>query len=178
MKADAPTPLTALRREALGPRGQQAGTITTNPDEIDEIFKGKYGGLDVGNVRSIKEHVERYMEKYDDYIFKRPQAEIENITGDDVYETIREQKETAGGLDQWTPASLKLFTRKACGKFAELMNMVEEGAKWLESSTTARAAFLPKGEEPSLDPLEHRVLLMLSTFYRTWAKAPLKHLQP
>ena len=67
---------------------------------------------------------------------------------------------------------------KACEKIAVLLNMVEEGAKLPDSTTIARAAFLPKGEEPSLDPLEHRVLLMQLTTYRAWSKIRLKRIQP
>ena len=42
----------------------------------------------------------------------------------------------------------------------------------------ARAAFLPKEEQASMEPLEYRVLLMLPGIYRMWAKTRLQHLAP
>ena len=82
------------------------GTITTGPDEIDEIIRNKYGEIYNGNVKNNENHVKESCEKYSNFIFRRPQADIEKIIGQDVYEVLQEQKETAGGVGQWTPASL------------------------------------------------------------------------
>ena len=41
-----------------------------------------------------------------------------------------------------------------------------------------RVAFLPKGEEGPLEPQSYRVLLMLPSVYRLWAKTRLRHLTP
>ena len=41
-----------------------------------------------------------------------------------------------------------------------------------------RAAFLSKAEGGSMDPMEHRVLLMLPSVYRLWGKTRLRHLEP
>ena len=108
----------------------------------------------------------------------QPEALIEEITGGDVERVVRSQKETAGGMDQWMPAEFKLFSREACNRMAEMFMMIEEGASWPEDTTMARAAFLAKDEEPNLDPLTYRVLLMLATAYRTWAKVRLEHFHP
>ena len=81
-------------------------------------------------------------------------------------------------MDQWLPAEFKLLSEKACDALAEMFNCIEEGAKWPEQTTKARAAFLTKGEESDLDPLSYRVLLMLATAYRTWAKTRLEQLHP
>ena len=56
--------------------------------------------------------------------------------------------------------------------------MIEKGAKWPKQLTTARAAFLAKEEDSDMDPLAHRVLLMLASVYRLWGKIRLVHLQP
>ena len=88
------------------------------------------------------------------------------------------QKETAGGMDQRMPAELKFLSMEACRALAEMFMMIEAGASWPEETKVARAAFLAKDEEPDLDPLAYRVLLMLATAYRTWAKIRLEHLQP
>ena len=108
----------------------------------------------------------------------QPEAVIEEITGEDVERVVRSQKETAGGMDQWMRAEFKLLSREACNRMAEMFMMIEEGASWPEDTTMARAAFLAKDEEPDLDAVAYRVLLMLATAYRTWAKVRLEHLHP
>ena len=54
--------------------------------------------------------------------------EIEDITGEDVEAMVKSLKETAGGLDQWDPADLKLLSKEACKSLAEMFNMIEKGA--------------------------------------------------
>ena len=39
---------------------------------------------------------------------------IEKITGKDVENIVKNLKETAGGLDPWNPADLKLLSKEAC----------------------------------------------------------------
>ena len=91
---------------------------------------------------------------------------------------MREAKETAGGLDKWTPADLKLLSPKAYQAIAEMLNEIEGGKPWPKKMNTARAAFLPKEELCSMEPLEYRVPLMLPGIYRMWAKTRLQHLAP
>ena len=107
-----------------------------------------------------EEMADAYIEDYKDFIFKQREASIEEITGEDIKRTITSQKETAGGMDQWTPAEFKLLSNKACERLAEMFNCIEEGARWPEQTTKARAAFLAKEEESDLDPLAYGVLLM------------------
>ena len=91
---------------------------------------------------------------------------------------MRGTKETAGGLDQWTPADLRMLAPKAYEALAKMLNEIERGKAWPSQMHNARAAFLPKEATNSQDPLEYRVLLMLPAVYRMWAKARLKHLAP
>ena len=109
---------------------------------------------------------ERYMEEYKKYIFKQGEMKIEEMRGEDVEAAVKGLKETAGGLDQWNPADLKLLSKEACTELANFFNMIEKGAKWPKQLTTARAAFLAKEEDSDMDPLAHRVLLMLASVYR------------
>ena len=93
-------------------------------------------------------------------------------------EIVRNLKETAQGLDQWNPADLKLLSKEACESLAAFLNLIEGGAPWPKQMTVARVAFLAKEEDSDMDPLEYRVLLMLSTVYRVWGKIRLPQLQP
>ena len=181
MKDDAAIPLVAVRRKKKNIGGQLAGTVAASPKEVDSIIREVYGEIYKGNLRKgepAEEMADRYVEEYGEHILQQPEALIEDITGEDVEKVVRTQKETAGGMDQWMPAEFKLLSREACNSLADMYMMVERGAKWPEATTMARAAFLAKDEEPDLDPLAYRVLLMLATAYRTWAKVRLEHLHP
>ena len=41
---------------------------------------------------------------------------------------VKGLKETAGGVDQWDPADLKLLSPQACKQLATLFNMIEGGS--------------------------------------------------
>ena len=118
------------------------------------------------------------MKEYKRWVFQQDEMEIEKITGDDVEKVVRNLKEAAGELDQWNPADLKLLSKEACKSLADFLNLIEGGAPWPEQMTIARAAFLAKEEDSDMDPLDYRVLLMLSTVYRVWGKIRLPQLQP
>ena len=92
------TPLVAVRRPGKGPRGQQNGTITTNPDEIDEIVRKQYGRIYAGNVKVQRKVVEKYKKNYAKYIYKAPKATMEPLTGHDLEQVAKHAKETAGGM--------------------------------------------------------------------------------
>ena len=171
-------PLIALRRKVKGPRGQPKGSVTTNPDEVDSIIRAAYGKIYDGNAKEPAKLKEKYLEDYKKFIFESIEAEAEPITGKDLEEAMRGTKETAAGLDQWTPADLKLLSPKAYQAIAEMLNEIEKGKAWPRHMNIARAAFLPKEEMSSMEPLEYRVLLMLPGIYRMWAKTRLQHLAP
>ena len=59
---------------------------------------------------------------------------------------------------------------------AKLLNLVEEGAPWPSPTTWGKAFFQSKTEEPSTDPMEYRILLILSRLYRRWASIRLRDL--
>ena len=59
---------------------------------------------------------------------------------------------------------------------AKLLNLVEKGAPWPSPTTWGKAFFLSKTEEPSTDPMEYRILLILSRLYRRWASLRLRDL--
>ena len=52
---------------------------------------------------------------------------------------------------------------------SELFHCIEQGADWPRDLQSARAVFLPKDPSALDDPLQYRVLLMLSYVYRKWA---------
>ena len=110
------------------------------------------------------------MEDYKKYIYRQKEMRIEQVKGEDFEEAIRGLKETAGGLDQWDPADLRLLSKEACKELANFFNMIAGEASWPKQLNLARAAFLAKEVDSDMDPLAYRVLLMLPSVYRLWGK--------
>ena len=171
-------PLIAVKRTEKGPTGQPAGTVTTSPKEIDGIIRQAYGKIYKGNTDDVHGKTDLYMRKYEKYIYQARQARIEKLTGNDLKLTAQCTKESAAGLDQWTPGDLKMISDKAYEKLAAMLNMILAGAKWPTHLERARAAFLSKDPRDTLNPLAYRILLMLPAVYRMWSKTRLRHLQP
>ena len=84
-----------------------------------------------------------------------------DLTAEDLQTTAKTTKETAGGLDRWTPAEMKMLSLQVCRYLADMLNDIERGAPWPEQLSSARAAFLSKDPDDELNPLAYRVLLML-----------------
>ena len=59
---------------------------------------------------------------------------------------------------------------------AKLLQLIEGGANWPQPTTWGKAFFLTKTEEPSTDPMDYRILLILSRLYRRWASMRLRRL--
>ena len=78
----------------------------------------------------VKDYLKK--ENYGKYLHKAKQATMEPLTGKDLEEAAREAKETAAGPDQWAPADFKLLSPKAYEALADMLNLIEEGAKWPE----------------------------------------------
>ena len=100
------------------------------------------------------------------------------LTGNELKQAAIEAKETAAGTDQWYPGDFKLFSEQAFNWLARLLNAIENGADWPDTTSVARASFLAKDLDSTMEPLNYRVLLMLPTIYRLWTRVRLSHLQP
>ena len=75
-----------------------------------------------GNVKDQEKLKKEYFKEYKKYIYGNTEAEAEKITGRDLEEAMREAKETAAGLDQWTLADLKMLSPKAYDAIAMMLN--------------------------------------------------------
>ena len=139
--------------------------MATSPEEVESIIRKVYGEIYKGNRakdEDPEEFADKYMKEYEKWIFHQREMETEKITGEDVENIVKHLGETAGGLDQWNPADLKLLSKEACEWLAAFLNLIEGGAPWPTQMTVARAAFLAKEEDSDMGPLSYRVLLMLS----------------
>ena len=62
-------------------------------------------------------------------------------------------KKSAHGLDNWHTDEFAMLSSEAYVLLAELMDTIEEGAPWPDGTEYARAAFLSKDAEASMDPM-------------------------
>ena len=98
---------------------------------------------------------------YKKFIYRANEASMEALTGSDLQKVAVAAEETSAGMDQWAPGDLKLLSPLAFEWLAAFLSEVEKGKSWPDAFNHGRAAFLAKAEGGSMDPLEHRVLLML-----------------
>ena len=54
-------PMVALKRTAMGPKGQAAGTIATSPKEVDGILRDALGEIFDGNIKDPEKTAEGYV---------------------------------------------------------------------------------------------------------------------
>ena len=122
--------LMCVRRECIGPQGQLKGTMATNPSEIDEIVKGAWGRVYQGAKGDTRERTRAFTKKYGQHLYRSEEYRLPPLKGSELMKVCRKHKETAGGIDGWTPADFKLLSPKAFDKLAALLNCIEGGAKW------------------------------------------------
>ena len=60
---------------------------------------------------------------------------------------------------------------------AKLLQLIEGGASWPQPTTCGKAFFLANTDEPSTDPMDYRIILILSRLYRRWASMRLRDTQ-
>ena len=83
---------------------------------------------------------------------------------------------SAGGIDHFSPDDFPLLSDSTCAWLAEVLNAIEDGAKWPKDLTHGRAAFLAT-DANSDNPLNYRAILILPVMYRRWATLRLQSLQ-
>ena len=153
-----------------------AKIVHTKPSDIDKVVRQAWQHIYKGNVTEATTLFRNFIRKYDSYILKQDPFPVPDIEGPELLDEIRHAKPTIGGLDGWTPHELGIISAKAAQLLADLLNAIEKGASWPLPLLQARAAFLAKGTDVE-DPLDYRVLSILSPIYRRWASLRLQHLK-
>ena len=80
----------------------------------------------VGQVAKAKTDLQNYAQ----FIFRVEQANIEELTGEDLRIVAEAGADSASGMDQWSPSELKLLSPLAFQCLAEFLNEIEKGKKW------------------------------------------------
>ena len=119
-------PFIAVTRTKRGPQGQPKGSVATSPKEIDAILRETYGKIYKGNVADHERLVQKYLEMFDAegsrFIYHGKVATMTDLTAEDLRTTARKSRETAAGLDRWTPAEMRMLSLKAYGYLADMLN--------------------------------------------------------
>ena len=76
-----PKPLLRAKRDRDGPNGEQVGSITTDPAEVDAIATRAWQAIYNGNVKDLYFEAKSFIKKYDKYVFKGPTFQLKPIIG-------------------------------------------------------------------------------------------------
>ena len=122
-----------------GPKGQHAGTYTTNAFEIDNILIDAWKRIYQGNATDHDELVKKFEAKHGKHIYRRKGGKfhLDPLCGADVKATCKEAKFSAGGLDQWSTQDFAILSDEAYEWLACMYNEIEKGASWPEPTLHA-----------------------------------------
>ena len=81
-------------------------------------------------------------------------------------------------MDGWSPADWACLPEEPFHFLAAMYDTIEDGASWPADVLHARAAYLAKSDEPSLEPLDYRILLIFVLLYRRYCMVRLINLRP
>ena len=172
-------PLQFLSRTKIGPLGQGIGTLTSDPIELDNIVHEAYDPIFEGNIEDQNAHADSFIAKRHDTLFTSPTFAIEPIVDIKLMDMCHHGPFTSGGESGFCPRDLSILPLAAFTWWAYLLNAIEAGCQWPSGVLHARSSFLSKTPlEPSYDPLDYRLLLILDIFYRQWCKYRLQSLCP
>eukprot|EP00972_Heterocapsa_arctica_P083352 12282713-Heterocapsa_arctica.AAC.1 len=100
--------------------------------------------------------------------------EMDDITGAALVSEALGLGESACGLDQWRPESVKALAQWFPSLFdslADILNIVELTGEWPTDLASGYTALVPKdGEIPEPKPTDYRPITVLSIIYRLWAR--------
>jgi hypothetical protein len=112
-------------------------------------------------------------------MFKRAhQFDLAIVSPDALEHTCKEAKHSTPGTDGWTPADWAKLPKLAFSWLATLLDCIEAGKPWPKDLLHAKAAYMEKDPEATLDPMSYRVLQILPVLYRRWASMRLRDLHP
>jgi ribonuclease HI len=168
LKANAPAPMTCLKRTVDQGVGKPVGSFTSDPAEVDQILRHAWGKITDGNVTDLEGSAERFWAKYGHLCHVGKEWNVGALTLEDFKAICHCDKESAAGLDGWAAKDIALLSDYALGFIVRMLNAIEEGAPWPEHMLDTRAVFLSKDPDKTDDPLAYRILKITSGWYRKW----------
>lgn len=121
---------------------------------------------------------DKFCEQYGQYQERRTDAPTNVPNGLQLHARAQKAKEdTAAGSDGWRPVELKALPVRAWEQRAKLLEKCVEVCRHPTAYSTANMTALKK-KENSVLPLEHRLLTIFSSLYRTETGAGYEILMP
>ena len=153
------------------------GSLTAEPDEVDQQATAVWGRIYNGIGRTHSEAVAAYMQHNSGLVFERSACyQLPALTVRDLRTACRGAKATAAGPDCWAPAEWRLLSDEAIRRLVQLLTCIEQGGEWPAALSHATSAYLSKDPNKATDPLAYRVLSLLPVLYRRWPAVRLRHL--
>ena len=88
--------MVSLKRDETGPRGEPAGSITTDPQEVDKVVRRSWGQVYAGNVEGdLEAQADEFTEAYERQLYRGDQFPVHDITANDVFEACRWGRKSA-----------------------------------------------------------------------------------
>lgn len=172
-------PLKYVNRDGKCTEGSIEGTLTTDRGQIDAVVGRTWQRIYEGNVTDMPKQVVISAATYANCMFRRtmPYA-LGHITGNDAWRSSQAIEASTGGMDGWEPTEMKLLSCKTCKWVAVLLQLIEGGADWPESSRHAKIAYLEIDGHVLGDVMSYRPLTLMAPIYRRWASMRLRALEP
>ena len=124
--------------------------------------------------QDFEKAAQEFVQKLEPQIFTALTSKLQRITAERVNHAFTKAKVTASGMDNWQADELKLMSLKMCARVADMYNTIEAGCKWPTGTRKARAAYFAKDESQAADPMQYRVLLIMSHVYKRFASVRLQ----
>ena len=121
IRANQTSPIVALRDPV-------SNKLTADPREMDEILRRSWDKIYAGNSQDHCSTVINYITRYFTHLFCGSQHAVQDIQGDDLYETVQVASTSAPGMDHFHTALLKLLPPHAFHHVAVILNLIEYGA--------------------------------------------------
>ena len=117
------------------------------------------------------------MQMYAAHIHSAKEWHIDDLTLEDLKQVCQHDKESAAGLDGWAARDIALISDLGLQLMVDFFNEIERGAPWPAHMLEARAVFLSKDPNKTMDPLAYRILKITSGWYRKWGTVRNRQLQ-
>lgn len=158
-----------------------AGSMATNPAEVDSIMTRELVRICDGNVEGggaeLDSHAERSIPKHQAVLFQAPEFDLCMSNGEDFIFVSTHGNYTSGGLDGWGPRDWSFLALAAFNILSLLLNTVESGHPWPSGVLHGKVALLTKHpSKPAHTVGDYRALLILALLYRKWAAVRLYRL--
>ena len=147
-----------------------------NPQDALDLVPSQWNRIFESNSNPIPtEHV---MNSVGNYLFKNKlDFDLPHLTCEDLYLAVQARKSDASaGIDGWRTREFQALRRSAFFPWVMLWDKIERDVFQLpQLLKVARLAMIPKPEAKSMQPIDQRLITLLSIPYLAWSRARFSH---